>query len=114
MKLGDSVRVKYCSSDIHYTVVDLDPFTVESDCGTRYVEDVDGYVLVHPQVDEVNHPAHYNKYPVECITLTEHMNFCCGNAVKYIYRAGDKGDAITDLKKSLWYIKREIARLEAK
>jgi hypothetical protein len=62
----------------------------------------------------VNHPRHYNAHPsgVECITVTEHMNFNLGNAVKYIWRAGLKSeDAITDLEKARWYIDREIARL---
>ena len=64
--------------------------------------------------DFVNHPPHYTSHPsgVECITVTEHMNFCLGNSVKYIWRAGEKGDAITDLRKARWYLDREIARLE--
>lgn len=59
-------------------------------------------------------PDHYRSHPanVECIQITEHMNFCLGNAVKYIWRAGLKGDAITDLRKAAWYIDREIKRLE--
>jgi hypothetical protein len=40
------------------------------------------------------------------------MNFCCGNAIKYLWRAGEKGDAIEDLRKALWYVDREIERLE--
>ena len=64
------------------------------------------------QFDAVNHPAHYTAHPsgVECIQITEHMNFCIGNAMKYLWRAGLKKDAITDLEKAIWYIKREIAR----
>jgi len=63
--------------------------------------------------DLVNRPPHYMKHPsgVECIEITEHMNFCRGNAIKYIWRAGEKGDAITDLQKAKWYVEREIARL---
>lgn len=66
--------------------------------------------------DNINHPPHYNEHPsgVECIAITEHMNFCLGNAVKYIWRAGLKGNAIDDLKKARWYIDREIQRLEPK
>lgn len=62
----------------------------------------------------VNHPEHYNTHPsgVECIQVTEHMNFCRGNAIKYIWRASDKGKEIEDLKKARWYIDREIKRLE--
>ncbi len=63
----------------------------------------------------VNHPKHYTTHPsgVECIQITEHMGFCLGNAVKYLWRADLKGDAIEDLRKARWYIDREIARREA-
>src|SRR5581483_2936486 len=39
--------------------------------------------------DMVNHPPHYTSHPsgVECIQVTEHMNFCLGNAIKYLWRA---------------------------
>ncbi len=65
--------------------------------------------------DDVNRPTHYTTHPsgVECIQVTEHMNFNLGNAVKYLWRAGLKSpDAIQDLKKAAWYVAREIARLE--
>jgi len=64
--------------------------------------------------DPVNHPSHYtsHKSGVEAITICEHENFCVGNAIKYLFRVGKKGDAIEDLKKARWYIDREIARLE--
>lgn len=64
--------------------------------------------------DPVNHPAHYTAHPsgIECIQITEHMNFNLGNAVKYIWRAGDKGAALQDLRKARWYLDREIARLD--
>ena len=62
--------------------------------------------------DMVNHPPHYTSHPsgVECITVTQHMNFCLGNAVKYIWRADDKGKDLEDLKKARWYIDQEIKR----
>lgn len=64
--------------------------------------------------DPVNRPAHYTSSPsgIECIEVTEHFNFNRGNAIKYVWRAGSKGDEIEDLKKARWYIDREIARLE--
>ncbi|QBC87361.1 DUF3310 domain-containing protein [Mycobacterium avium] len=63
----------------------------------------------------VDHPPHYTQHPsgVECITITEHMGFNLGNAVKYIWRADLKGDAIQDLEKAAWYISREIHRRRA-
>jgi Protein of unknwon function (DUF3310) len=65
--------------------------------------------------DQVNHPPHYNANPsgVECITVIEHMTFNIGSAMKYLWRAGEKGDLITDLHKAEWYIRREIARVNA-
>jgi len=63
--------------------------------------------------DLVNHPPHYRSNPsgVECIDVTEHMNFNVGNAVKYLWRAGSKDDELVDLRKARWYVDREIQRL---
>lgn len=62
--------------------------------------------------EAVNRPPHYNSHPsgIECIQVTEHMGFCLGNAIKYIWRADLKGDPIKDLRKARWYIDREIER----
>lgn len=66
--------------------------------------------------DLVNHPAHYTSDPsgVEAIQITRHRSFNIGNAIKYLWRAGLKdGNSNTqDLKKAVWYIQDEIARLE--
>jgi len=65
-------------------------------------------------VDYVNHPPHYTSHPsgVECIQITEHMNFCVGNAMKYLWRAGLKDNAVEDLEKAEFYIKRELKRIK--
>ena len=64
------------------------------------------------QNDPVNHPKHYTDHPsgVECIQITEYMGFCLGNAIKYIWRADLKNDAIEDLEKAKWYIERELKK----
>ena len=61
-------------------------------------------------MDNVNQPSHYTSHPsgVECIDITRHMNFCLGNAIKYIWRAGLKGDSIEDLNKAKKYIDFEL------
>ena len=66
----------------------------------------------HFKNDSVNHPKHYTDHPsgVECIQITEHMGFCLGNAIKYIWRADLKNDAIEDLEKAKWYIERELKK----
>lgn len=86
-----------------------------ADNGLTWEQRFDDVTDVEPAHDPVSHPAHYTGHPsgVECIQVTEHMNFCRGNAMKYLWRAGDKGSEIEDLRKARWYLDREIARLEA-
>lgn len=66
-------------------------------------------------IDLVNHPPHYTSHPsgIECIEITEHLDFCIGNAIKYLWRAGLKGEAkVEDMKKAIWYINRKIELVE--
>lgn len=79
-----------------------------------------------PQIkaERVDHPDHYTwlkeKCGIEVIDITRHFNFCRGNALKYLLRAGHKDEAsisavdkeIEDLRKAMWYIKDEIMTLE--
>ena len=63
--------------------------------------------------DMVNSPSHYQLNGLEAIEVIEaffHDNFHLGNAFKYIARAGKKGDYVEDLRKSIWYLQREIER----
>jgi hypothetical protein len=66
--------------------------------------------------DPVKHPKHYTNHPsgVECITITRHMGFNLGNAIKYIWRADLKNNAIEDLQKAAFYINDEIERRQKK
>lgn len=73
--------------------------------------------MIIEDFDAVNHPGHYNQHPaeIECIDVIEHLNFNLGSAIKYLWRAGLKpgADHTEDLEKAVWYIKREIQRIEA-
>ena len=64
--------------------------------------------------DPVEHPPHYNNHPsgVECIEIAEHMSYCLGNVIKYIWRCDEKGNALEDLRKARFYLDREIKRRE--
>lgn len=58
--------------------------------------------------DMVNKPPHYKDASgIECKEITCHrkMPFSLGNAIKYLYRAGGKGDLLEDLKKAEWYLR---------
>ena len=61
--------------------------------------------------EEVNHPDHYlQSTGFEVIDVIEawDLNFCLGNAVKYVARAGIKNPKKKkqDLENAVWYIER--------
>lgn len=74
--------------------------------------------------DMVNHPPHYTEdapkcencgYPIECITIVRRLGFNVGNAIKYLWRTGKKGDlrkAVEDLRKAAWYCNDEADDIE--
>ena len=64
---------------------------------------------------EINAPVHYRGRGMEVIDVIEafELGFRMGNAVKYVLRAGKKGDALVCLKKARYYLDREIAKREA-
>lgn len=66
--------------------------------------------------DPVNRPEHYTRGGIECIDVIEALGlgYHLGNAMKYLWRAGHKADALEDLKKARWYLDREIERREGK
>ena len=65
-------------------------------------------------MSRVEHPDHYQTSAgLEAIDVIEaffHDSFHLWNAFKYIARAGKKGDYVEDLRKSIWYINREVER----
>lgn len=68
--------------------------------------------------EQVNHPQHYGgaENQQEAIKVIEawELDFCLGNTVKYISRAGkkDKAKELEDLRKAAWYLNRKIQQLE--
>ena len=63
--------------------------------------------------DNVNHPAHYTRWPVEAIDLTEREGFLYGNVLKYALRAGAKMGASyeEDMSKAVWYAGRYVGNI---
>lgn len=74
--------------------------------------------------EDVKSPSYYNAHPsgVECIQIAKHYDFCIGNVLKYIWRAGLKSESgmsalekqIEDLKKARVYLDFELEMLEEK
>ena len=69
-------------------------------------------------MDNINHPAHYggadNTYEAIKVIEAWNLDFCLGNVVKYISRAGKKegNSLIQDLEKAKWYLERRIQELK--
>jgi Protein of unknwon function (DUF3310) len=109
------LRPKHCPECISKDFIELDSrANIENN-----IEDI--MLAISPiknkYNDPVNHPKHYAAHPsgVECITITEGFNFCLGNAIKYIWRAGLKSNnKMEDLNKAKWYIDREIENINKK
>jgi hypothetical protein len=67
--------------------------------------------MASPKADKINHPPHYGGDVVyEAIKVIEawQLDFHVGNVVKYLSRAGKKGDRLEDLEKAAWYLNRAI------
>jgi hypothetical protein len=61
-------------------------------------------------------PPYYQTLPIQPVDVTEawSLGFHLGSVVKYLARAGRKERSrLTDLKKALWYLDREVRRVEA-
>lgn len=78
-------------------------------------DDVEDVVITadkkhNPISNAINHPSHYNRGKIEVIDFIEDqgLSFHLGNVIKYIARAGYKGDKLEDLKKARWYLDRYI------
>ena len=74
-----------------------------------------GQPAPNPYNKEVHHPDHYTRGGIETIDFIEAkgLGFHLGNTVKYVSRAGFKQDAkVQDLEKAMWYLIREINRLD--
>lgn len=69
-------------------------------------------------MSEIEHPDYYggknNTYEAIKVIEAWELNFCMGNVIKYIARAGKKTeDRIMDLKKAQFYLQHEIDRMES-
>lgn len=95
-------------ADLNTQLEDARPVSHESD------EPVG--IVVEKNDSMVDHPAHYNAGPIECIDAIEAATtglsgvhaFNTGTAIKYLWRWSHKG-GVEDLQKARWYIDRLIA-----
>ena len=89
------------------------PKQKEEDVEQTIVEEVTQIITETKKEDVINHPSHYTRGKIEVIDFIEdqQLPYHLGNVIKYIARAGYKGDKLEDLKKARWYLDRYIERL---
>ena len=89
------------------------PKKKEEDVEQTIVEEVTQIITETKKEDVINHPSHYTRGKIEVIDFIEdqQLPYHLGNVIKYIARAGYKGDKLEDLKKARWYLDRYIERL---
>lgn len=84
---ADGIKINYCPN-----------------CGRKLV--VCDLVKDNKSDDIISHPKHYtySKYEPKDVIREWKLNFNLGSAVKYISRAGRKGDKIEDLQKAVQFL----------
>ena len=116
--------IKFCHKSKKEVEEEAKMTTVEDSKKTeeRHIEDSSKETVQVPAVehmdkmygniehDAVNHPSHYTRGKIEVIDFIEdqQLPYHLGNVIKYIARAGYKGDKLEDLKKARWYLDRYI------
>lgn len=103
-------------TDVEGTVKPLESST---DMVERMIKEKQAETGKAETVDIVNSPPHYKtEAGIEVIDVIKafSLNFCRGNVVKYILRAGrkDQKKELEDLKKARWYLDREIMEREGR
>lgn len=66
-------------------------------------------------MSDEEHPSHYcdgRKFEPIDVIMDWGLGYLLGNVVKYVSRAGRKGDALADLKKAQVYLRWAVERLE--
>lgn len=110
----DFIRIDFSPLDDYYADKAVDIAAT----GGELEYDPADVAFKRPAADMVNHPPHYQTDGIECIDairaslgLEGFVAYCRGNAIKYSWRAGKKGETAQDLKKAAWYLNRAADEL---
>ena len=111
----DDAFIEYLEQNIEVNESDLKDAEIKENTKETLQETLDK-VKEPVENDNVNHPSHYTDGNIEVMDFIEdkQLNFARGNVIKYVSRAGkkDPNKELEDLKKAMWYLNREIERLE--
>ena len=113
----DDAFIEYLEQNIEVNESDLKTVEIKEKANTKEtLQETLDEVKEPVENDNVNHPSHYTDGNIEVMDFIEdkQLNFARGNVIKYVSRAGkkDPNKELEDLKKAMWYLNREIERLE--
>lgn len=133
IQVGDKVKIKPDLKKGNYDGIEVVEDMLEFRGKTVRIEDVlerrykiqgdDYYSWTDDMFEDVSssddvrpHLSYYTYGKIECIDfiLDKGLDFCRGNVVKYVVRAGHKGNELEDLKKAKQYLEFAIKALEGK
>lgn len=110
-------KVKYepAKTVVNPTYDDLAPLFSDVDNSIKLYVDNSVKSDIEQEYDPVERPEHYNVFEREVIYVIKDLldnndnysgfeSYCIGNSLKYIFRAGLKGDFCEDLEKARYYI----------
>lgn len=105
---GQFTPHKVCPVSSLHKYTDASLGTLCGECGTALID-------ARPDA-AYHHPSHYGgdtTYEVIKVIEAWELDFCLGNSVKYISRAGkkDRAKELEDLNKAAWYLRRRIEQL---
>jgi hypothetical protein len=106
-------KVKAVKSTKAVLTQNLSDMTWKLSQGRRPMRMLSASMSSTPISDTINHPAHYKVGGIETIDFIEakKLGYNLGNVVKYVTRAGHKGNRKEDLEKARWYLNRELENL---
>lgn len=108
--MSDGVYEPKCPKCNSVDIVKIDQKRVCFECNAIYERDGREWRECPRKIDGES----IKPIGAECIAITEHMRFCLGTAIEYIWRGDGRGNDVEDLNRAIWYISREIARREKK
>ena len=113
----DDAFIEYLEQNIEVNESDLKTVEIKEKANTKEtLQETLDEVKEPVENDNINHPSHYTDGNIEVMDFIEdkQLNFTRGNVIKYVSRAGkkDPNKELEDLRKAMWYLNREIERLE--
>lgn len=111
--MSEDIAYYICKRCGHYIV---DKARACGHCGWKFpdqLQQTDAPSIDNSVEQSKINPPYYKAGKIEVIDIIEYfdLGFHLGNVVKYVARAGRKGDVVEDLKKAQWYLERYIERL---